>query len=101
MIGPLVFYISYLQHASWNFIGTTTTGNVCRRLFAKPKAFAAILGINVEMVRNYATILSVINEKRAKLDADAFEAYCNAHLDKLYKGEFKKYLWRRHTTTVR
>ena len=53
------------------------------------------------MVQNYATILAVINEKKAKLDAEALEAYCNAHLDKLFYGEFQKYLWRRHTTTVR
>ena len=75
-------------------LGTTTNGNVCRRLFAIPKTFAAILGIDVEMVRNYATIMAVINEKRAKLDAAAFEAYCNAHLDKLFYGEFKKYYQR-------
>ena len=53
------------------------------------------------MVQNYSTILAVINEKRAIIDPAGLEAYCDTHLDKLYKGEFKKYSWRRHTTTVR
>ena len=82
-------------------LGTTTTGNLCRRMFKEPKHLAAVLGIPVEMVQNYATILAVINEKTASINADAFEAYCNAYLDKLYYGEFKMYSWRSLTPTVR
>ncbi len=74
---------------------------MCRRAFASPKKFAAILGIPVEMVKNYTTILAVINAKKAKINADAFEDYCNAYLDKFYYGEFKIYSWRSLTPTVR
>ena len=95
------FFLIRLLNAYKSLIGTTTTGNACRRAFASPKKFAAILGIPVEMVRNYAVILSVINAKKAKINADAFKAYCDAYLDRLYYGEFKKYSWRSLTPTVR
>ena len=63
--------------------GTTTTGNTCREGFKKPKKFAAILGIPVWIVRNHATILAVISDKKASINADAFEDFCDDHLEKL------------------
>ena len=82
------------------FIGTTTNGNLCRKAFESPKKFAAVLGVKEELVRNYAVLLAVINEKTAVINADAFEAYCNAHLDELYNGSLKMYSWRYLTPTV-
>ena len=60
-----------------------------------------MLGIKVEMVKNYATILSVINSKKAKINADAFKVFCDDHLAELYYGELKIYSWRFLTPTVR
>ena len=77
--------------------GTTTTGNVCRLGFKKPKKLAAMLGIPVWIVRNFATILQVCCEKKAVLDPDAFEKFCDDHLEKWYDSP---YAWNMHNPTT-
>jgi hypothetical protein len=40
--------------------GTTTVGNVARRLFDEPETFASVLGIDCELVKNLSLLLTAI-----------------------------------------
>ena len=77
---------------------TTSIGNVCRKAFASPKKFAAIIGVPVWIVQDVATLLSVINSKNADIDPDEFEKFCDQHLEKWYNSP---YSWNKHNPTVR
>ena len=64
----------------------------------RPKKFAAIIGVPVWIVRDVATLLSVINSKHADIDPDEFEKFCDQHLEKWYNSPQS---WNRHNPTVR
>ena len=80
-------------------IGTTNTGNVCRLAFKHPNSFAAMLGVEVDIVRHYSTLLTLITTPGVEIDADAWDKYCNDHLDTYYYNN-EKYSWLLHTPTV-
>ncbi|KAG5666146.1 hypothetical protein PVAND_017658 [Polypedilum vanderplanki] len=55
--------------------GNTTTGNLCRRVFAEPERLAAALCLDVEMVINFSTILGVLNCKE-EIDTEKLDELC-------------------------
>ena len=57
-----------------------------------------MLGIPVFYVQHIATILKVLASKKAIVDPDGFEDFCNGHLDEKFKNEKTK--WNHHNTTV-
>ena len=74
------------------------TGNVCQLLFDHPYCAARMLGIPVDYVLHFATILKVLSSKKALLSPEGFQAFCNQHLDDKFHNE--KYKWNHHNTTV-
>ena len=73
------------------------TGNLCQKLFDRPRAFAKMLGIPVYYVQHFQTILAVLSSKKALLDPMGFKAFCDGHLDEKFKNERTK--WNHHNTT--
>ena len=71
---------------------------MCRKAFASPKKFAALLGIPVPYVTNFAAILAVMNEKKAIIDPEGFEKHCDKHLEE--KENDEKYSWNEYNPTV-
>ena len=71
---------------------------MCREAFAKPKAFAAILGIPVRYVNNARTMIALMNSKKAKVNPEKFEEYGDAHLQDMESDP--KYSWNKHNPTV-
>lgn len=68
--------------------GNTTTGAICRKMFAKPEKLANALGIDKNLVRNLAAILIIINSKE-NIDIDAFDKFC----EETYMLYLKHYEW--------
>ena len=58
-----------------------------------------MLGVEVEIVRHYSTLLTLITTPGVEIDADAWDKYCNDHLDTFYYNN-EKYSWLLHTPTV-
>ena len=74
------------------------TGNVCKMLFSKPKALAKMLNIPVEYVLHFVAILAVLDSKKALPNPDAFEAFCNDHLNQKFRDE--RYKWNHHNVII-
>ena len=58
-----------------------------------------MLGVEVEIIRHYATLLTLITTAGVEIDPDEWEKFCNEHLDKYYYNN-GKYSWAIHTPTV-
>ena len=71
---------------------------MCREAFAKPKAFAAILGIPVRYVNNARTMIALMNSKKAKVNPEKFEEYGDAHLQDMESDP--KYSWNKNNPSV-
>jgi len=56
-------------------VGTSTTGNVSRRAFEKPELLAEILDLDVTLVKNFRTILLVLNSQ-LPVDPIKFQKFC-------------------------
>ena len=74
------------------------TGNLCQWGFDHPLAFSKMLGIPVFYVQHMAAILKVLSSKKAIIDPDLFEDFCNGHLDEKFKNSKTK--WNHHNPTV-
>ena len=61
--------------------GTSTTGNVCRRIFSNPKLASEALGVDEDLIRRFRNILLAINSERP-LNAETMSLYCK---DTYYK----------------
>ena len=70
------------------------TGNLCKLLFSKPKALAKMLNIPVEYILHFVAILALLDSKKALPIPDAFEAFCNDHLNQKFRDE--RYKWNHH-----
>lgn len=55
--------------------GTNNDGNTSRTFFEDPALTASITGIKVELIENFATILSVLASGQA-IDVEAFKHFC-------------------------
>lgn len=49
------------QPRSGELVGTSTTGKVSRRAFRKPELLAEVLDFDVMLIKNFRTILLVLN----------------------------------------
>ena len=67
-------------------------------MFDHPYSTARMLGIPVEYVHHFATILAVLSSKKALLSPEGFQAFCNGHLDEKFQN--KKTKWNHHNVTV-
>ena len=56
------------------------------------------MGIPVEFVTNFTTILAVLNEKKAIIDPVGFEKHCDEHLR--IKENDENYSWNEFNPTV-
>ncbi|EFN88194.1 hypothetical protein EAI_06546, partial [Harpegnathos saltator] len=56
-------------------VGTSTTGNVSRRAFEKPELLAEVLDLDVTLVKNFRTILLVLNSQ-FPVDPIKFQKFC-------------------------
>lgn len=90
------FHIKFEQVKADGF-GSTTTGNVCRKAFAKPEVLAEILRLDVELVTNFATIISLLHSLE-DIDIDKFEELCTA--THRFFGPGGKYHWYYLSPTV-
>ena len=55
--------------------GTSTTGNVCRRIFSNPKLASEALGVDEDLIRRFRNILIAINSERP-FNAETISLYC-------------------------
>lgn len=55
--------------------GTTNDGNTARRAFQQPELFANCLGLNVDLVRNFQTILIALS-CHLPIDSSKFKSLC-------------------------
>lgn len=55
--------------------GTSTTGNICRRVFSNPELLSSVLGIEKELIERFRNILIAINCQEA-LNPETFDQYC-------------------------
>lgn len=76
-------------------MGTSNTGNVARRFFANAEKSAGIIGVDVNLIKRFSTILSVISSGH-EINADAFDDYA-LNTAKLF---VRLYEWYRMPPTV-
>lgn len=76
--------------------GTTTTGQVCRKVFAHPERLAKTLGINEELVVNLATVLNVLLSQSEIKEKEKFNELCI----KTYKLFVSQYGWYNMPATI-
>ena len=74
------------------------TGNLCKLIFSKPKALAKMLNIPVEYILHFVAILALLDSKKALPIPDAFEAFCNEHLNVKFRDE--RYKWNHHNVII-
>jgi hypothetical protein len=55
--------------------GTSNTGNVARKAFENPKLFAAVTGVDEELIERFRTILISIS-CQFPVDPEKFQKYC-------------------------
>ena len=67
-------------------------------MFSKPKALAKMLNIPVEYILHFVAIMAILDSKKALPIPDAFEAFCNEHLDKKFLEP--KYKWNHHNVII-
>ncbi|KAG5680627.1 hypothetical protein PVAND_010121 [Polypedilum vanderplanki] len=77
--------------------GNTTTGNLCRRVFAEPEKLAEALCLDAEMVTNFSTILGVLNCKE-EIDVIKLHELCQQTIQLFEEGGL--YNWTKISPTV-
>ena len=75
--------------------GTSTTGNVCRRVFANPQLLSSVLNIDEELIVRFRNILIAINCQEP-INAEKIDTYCKA----TYGLYLKLYSWYKIPATV-
>lgn len=75
--------------------GTSTTGNVCRRVFANPKLLSSVLNIDEELIERFRNILIAINCQEP-INPEKIDAYCKD----TYRLYLKHYDWYKIPATV-
>ena len=75
--------------------GTSTTGNICRRVFSNPKLLSSVPGIDEELVMRFRNILITINCQEA-INPEKFDIYCK----ETYRLYLQMYSWYKIPATI-
>lgn len=75
--------------------GTSTTGNICRRVFSNPQLLSSVLKIDEELIERFRNILITINCQEA-INPEKVDAYCKD----TYRLYLEKYDWYKIPATV-